>query len=389
MQPELTYNCLVNEPPGRIAAALAPLSSLDPEVMLAVDERVDEAWVDGYRQLADRVLLVPFPGSFERLYAWLREQSSGRWMLHLAADEIPSAALAAQVAETIAAGDVTHALFPRRWLYPDADSYLAQWPWRPDYQPRLLRNDPALLRFPAKLHDPVRAVGPYRHLRAPIYHANLLLQDVASRERKVARYEAIRPGYFMIDGKPLNEAVFLPERRDDLVFAPVPADDAPAIAAFLDPQPPTGPAGAPAERIGLDEVTRASEDRLLSDADYEARLELLDDDLRLVTGELRSFDVEVTNLGTTHWPGGVDPRPQIRLGYRWIDENGERIGGGQTPLGSVLRPDESAIVSLSVIGPDEPGLHEVEIDLVHEAVRWFGCGVRAPIEVRRPGSPSV
>jgi hypothetical protein len=389
VQRELTYNCMVNEPPGRVAAALAPLSSLDLEVVLGVDDRVDAAWVDGYRQLADRVLLVPFPGSFERIYPWLCEQCAGRWILHLAADEVPSAELAAEVAETIAADDVTHAWIPRRWLYPGADSYLAQWPWRPDYGPRLFRNDAELPRFPGQLHEPIRVAGPYRYLRAPIYHADLVLQDTEARERKCARYESERPGYFLTDGVPLNEAVYLPERRDDLRFAPVPTDDAPVIAAFLDPQPPSGPPRAPVERFGLDEVTRPTKYRSVSDADYEARLELLDDDLRLVAGERRAFDVEVTNLGTSDWPGGFDAHPQVRLGYRWIGADGERLEGGQTLIGSVVRIGESAIVPLEMVGPDEPGVHEVEIDLVHEFVRWFDCGVRASIEVRLPGSRSV
>lgn len=384
MNRELTYNCLVNVPPGRIAAALAPLRSLDPEIVLAVDDRVDPAWVEGYRRLADRVLLVPFPGTFARVSRWLHEQCSGRWILHMAADEVPSSGLAAQVAETIAADDVSHAWIPRRWLHRDAGTYLAQWPWRPDYQMRLMRNDAALLRFPAATHEPVRAVGAHRFLGEPIYHADLLIHDVAARERKCAAYEAERPG-LVIDGTPFNEAYYLPERRRDLRLASVPADDAPAIAAFFDPQPPTGPPRGSVERVGLDELMRVSEDRTLSDADYRAEVALLDDDLRIVAGEARWFDVEVTNLGETHWPGGMDPHPQIRLAYGWIGADGERIEGGRTPIGSVLRPGESAIVPLHVVGPDQPGSHEIEIDLVHELHRWFDSAARARIEVRLPG----
>lgn len=389
MHRELTYCSLVDSAPERVAATLAPLRALDPEVVLAVDDRVDPAWIDGYRRLADRVLLVPFPGSFARTYAWLRAQCSGRWILQLDADEVPSAALAAEVAATIAAGEVTHAWIACRWLYPDAGSYLAQWPWRPDYALRLVRNDPALLRFPAKVHAPVRAIGPHRHLRAPLYHADLLLSDVAARERKIARYEAARPG-LVIDGVSLNEVYYLPERQAGLRVAPVPPQDAAAVAAFLDPPPlPAGGAAGPApERIAPEQVVACSEHRALAEADRRARITLLDDDRRLVAGEWRTFDVEVCNLGTTHWPGGMQAAPQVRLAYRWVGAGGALTEGMRTPIGAPLRPGASAIVPLAVLGPDGSGTHEIEIDLVHEHVAWFGCGVRAPLAVRAPAGPA-
>jgi len=312
MNPEVSYCSLVNSPPEQVAATLAPLRSLDPEVVLAVDDRVDSAWIDGYRQIADRVFLVSYPGSFARTYAWLREQCAGRWILQLDADEVPAPGLAAEVAATIAAGDVTHAWIRCRWLYPDAHSYLAPWPWRPDYSLRLLRNDPAVVRFPAQMHATVAAIGPKRYLREPLYHADLLT-DVAARERKHARYEAGRPG-FVIDGLSLNEVYYLPERRSDLRMLPVPEEDAGAVAAFLEPSllPRRREARPPASvaHVALDEIVARSEHRELGEDDYRASLTLLDDDLRLVAREWRTFDVEVRNLGTTQWPGGLDARPQ-------------------------------------------------------------------------------
>jgi hypothetical protein len=387
--PELSVCCSVNTPPGRVAAALAPLAALRAEIVLAADDRVEPAWVDGYRQVADRVVLVPFPGNFARMYAWMREQCAGRWILQLDLDEVPAPGLGDEVAATIAAGDVTHAWVPRRWLYPDGSSWLAQWPWRPDYALRLLRNDPALLRFPALLHCTVRALGPARYLRAPLYHADLLLTDAAGRARKHAAYERELPG-FVIDGVSLNEVYYLPERRDDLRLAPVPADDAPAVAAFLDagaevPAALRRSAPASVGSATAAEIWRLSEARTLGDDAYDARLELLDDDLRLVTGEWRTFDVEVHNRGGAHWPGGMDAHPQIRLAYRWLGADGDvALEGARTGLPAPLAPGARALVPLQVVGPTPPGAHEIEIDLVHEDARWFGCAIRARIDVRAP-----
>jgi hypothetical protein len=387
--PQLSVCCSVNTPPGRVAAALAPLAALGAEVVLAVDDRVDGAWVDGYRQIADRVVLVPFPGNFARMYAWMREQCAGRWILQLDLDEVPAPGLAAEVQETIAAGDVTHAWVPRRWLHPDRSSWLAQWPWRPDYALRLLRNDPALLRFPGLLHCTVRVLGPARYLRAPLYHADLLLTDVAGRARKHVEYERELPG-FVIDGVSLNEVYYLPERRADLRVAPVPAEDAPAVAAFLDAGVRVDdalrrPAPASVGSATVEEIWRLSEARTLAQDAYDAPLTLLDDDLRLVSGEWRTFDVEVHNRGSAHWPGGMDPLPQIRLAYRWLGPGGAPVReGARTGLPAPLAPGARAIVPLEVLGPSPPGRHEIEIDLVHEDVRWFGRAIRARIDVRAP-----
>lgn len=388
-RPDLSLCCSVNTPPGRVAAAFAPLVALDAEIVLAVDDRVDPGWIDGYRQIADRVLLVPFPGNFALMYAWLREQCAGHWILQLDLDEVPAVGLAAEVARTIADGDVTHAWLPRRWLYPNGTSWLAQWPWRPDYALRLLRNDPALLRFPALLHCTVRALGPSRYLRMPLYHADLLLTSAAGRQRKHVEYERELPG-FVIDGLSLNEAYYLPERRTDLRLAPVPAKDVAAVAGFLNAgeDVPAHLCRAAPGTMGaatVDEIWRLSEERTLDEGAYDARLVLLDDDLRLVSGEWRTFDVEVHNRGSAHWPGGMEALPPIRLAYRWLGANGARLEeGARTGLPAPLAPGARALVPLEVLGPFPPGAHVIEIDLVHEDVRWFGRAIRARIDVRAP-----
>lgn len=387
-RPQLSLCCSVNTPPQRVAAAFAPLAALDAEIVLAVDDRVDRSWIEGYRQVADRVLLVPFPGNFALLYAWMRAQCRGRWILQLDLDEVPAPALADEIMQTIAAGDVTHAWLPRRWLYPGGASWLAQWPWRPDYALRLLRNDPALLRFPGLLHCPVRVLGPSRYLRAPLYHADLVLTSAADRERKQAQYERELPG-FVIDGRSLNEVYYLPERSADLRLAPVAGEDAAAVATFLNAgsvAPPRHERAVPGSlgSATAEEIRCLSEARTLDGAEYDAALILLDDDLRLVSGEWRTFDVEVENRGGAVWPGGMDALPQIRLAYRWLADGQPAQEGLRTALPAPLAPGARAVVPLQVLGPSPPGERVMEIDVVHEDVRWFNRPIRARIDVRAP-----
>jgi hypothetical protein len=383
--PTFSLCSLTNVSPDRVAAALEPLRELDPEVVLAVDDRVERTWIDGYRTLADRVILISFPGFFGRVYAWLFAQCAGRWVLQLDADEVPAPNLGKEVLATVAAGDVTHVWIPRRWLYPDGGTYLAQWPWRPSYALRLLRNDPALVHFPGRMHLPIVAVGPTRYLREPIYHADLVLHDLAARRRKVARYEEGRPG-LVVDGRPLNEAYYLPELRDRVRTAPVPERDAAIVARFLE---------APAVRSlrwrRRARVSEASNDaietmwsrRPLPEEAYRARLRLLDDDLHVVAGEERLFDVEVENLGSERWPGGPDAHPQIRVGCRWVAEDGTPVlDNTRTPFGAPVDPGTRVVVPVRVRGDE--GMRTLEIDVVHEHVRWFGAGIRVELAVEAP-----
>ena len=84
----------------------------------------------------------------------------GEWVLTVDDDEIPSRALLDSLPELIQARDVTHYWLPRRWLYPTADRYLDAPAWRPDYQPRLVLNDPRVDLVPGRDARSGRGPGP-------------------------------------------------------------------------------------------------------------------------------------------------------------------------------------------------------------------------------------
>ena len=382
-QPPLTVWSPCNVAPGRVAAMLEPLRELDPEVLLVVDDRVPHEWDDGYRRVADRVVRVPFPGLYSPMYAWVRTLCRGAWILQLDADEIPAAALAAEVAAAIADPRITNAWLTRHWLYGAADRFLEQWPWHPDYVLRLFRNDPALLRFPGVVHRPLEAIGPRRFLFAPLYHANLLLSTYEQREERSRQYEEEWPGV-VSGGLPLNEAFYLPERRARLRSAPVAAQDRAVIEAFLAAGETTpGRRRGGVERVAGEQVTRGWEHRQLTPDAYRARITAARTDLTIVASSWRHFDLDVVNEGSETWPGGLEAHPLVRLAYRWLrPDNGVVVEQGvRTPLPAPLHPGESARVPLLVNAPVLGGPHRLEIDLVHEGVRWFGSRLALEIEV--------
>src|SRR6185312_9276854 len=83
----------------------------------------------------------------------------------------------------------------------------------------------------------------------------------------------------------------------------------------------------------------------------------------------------IENRGDCVWRSGDHA---ITLGTRW---NG--IEGIRTALPADVLPGESAVVPLHVVPPAEPGQHLLEVDLVHEHVRWFDRGLRVDVTVGR------
>ena len=368
--------------PERVAGALRPLLetlTVETEVVIGLDDRLDRALNPAYGVVADRLLRFPYRDPPERSQPWLHTQCRGDWVLRLDGDEVASPGLASAVEEVIRGRAETHAWVRRRWLWPTADRYLAAWPWQPDYQLRLLRRDPAVVRLPGAMHGYAEAVGGCRYLEPPIYHADLLLNDRAAREAKSERYRAMREER-RIAGREFNDAYYLPERCSVTRTAAVPEADRGAVAALLDPAP-VDRGRATVSVVGAAEVDALWNAAPLDASAYAAHMELAgDEDAHVHLGEQRTFDVRLTNLGARPWPWGTSVHPEIRVGQRWVGDGGAVVEGLRTPLPHTVEPAERCLVPALVVAPPYPGRWTLELDLVHEHVRWFGCGVRLHVE---------
>jgi hypothetical protein len=371
-------------PGARVAAALGLLRDSVDEIFVAVDERADPGVAAAIASVADRVVRYPYAEPVDRPLPWLHSECRGDWVLTIDDDELPSSGLVATLHELVEAGDVTHYWLPRRWLWPDRDHFLDESPWRPDYQPRLVANDPRLLRFPTETHRPIAVLGPSRYVEHPLYHADCILNSLERRTEKAVKYERLRPGK-RLAGRPINHAFYLPERRPDACVAAVPDEDRRLIQAVLEGAE-TAPASAPREPVAgasREQIDERWWGRPLGDAAYRAELALAGPSEALTAGEQQTLDVRVRNLGNATWRWGEDAEPEIRLAYRWYASNGATVTpeGLRTPLPADLRPGESTLVPVHVVAPVAPGVFRLVIDLVHEHVRWFGREVEAMVEV--------
>jgi hypothetical protein len=254
-----------------------------------------------------------------------------------------------------------------------------------------VRNDPAILSFPGLMHSAARPVAPFELLEEPMYHLDLLLRTRSDRQAKTAGYEELRPGLVAPGGGP-QSTYYLPEDWAVRPPAPTPPEDVRRIRAVLEP---ASTAPAPVTRTSLPVGTRAAidacwEGRALGGVDHAATLRLHDEEVALEPGEPDVVLVSVTNRGATTWPGGLDRGPAVRLGHRWLRPDGSLLEENtpRSGLPSALAPGETVLAPVSVVTPAERGAYLLEIDLVHEGVRWFDAAVRLPVEAR-PRTPRV
>jgi hypothetical protein len=373
----LSVFCMTRGPGARVAAQLAFLRPVADELLVAVDDRAEQEDVDTFAAIADRIVLFPYREPVDRPLPWLHRECSGDWVLMIDDDEVPSPSLVRVLPQLVVADDVTHYRLRRRWLFPDAEHWIDQAPWSLDYSARLVLNDERLLSFPVETHQPIDVLGPSRYVEEPLYHLDCVINSIESRRRKAQRYERLWPGK-RLAGLALNHGHYLPELVPDLRVVEVPDQDSAAIAGVLEAEAPQRPA-TPAEPspVHASEIDRLWAGRRIGHA---ARVEIVGDLTGMHAGEARPVDVRVENLGKDVWPWGWHGLPAVRLASRWPELEGSQVV--RTPLPGPVGPGESAIVPVAVAAPEKPGRYRVEIDLVHEHVRWFGVAATAEVDVR-------
>jgi hypothetical protein len=396
--PKLGIVSLVNTPPAQVAKMLQPMRGYAEEVVLAADNTVPADWIAGYRRLADKVLVVPFPGAFAPMYQWLCRQCSAAWILCIHADEIPSCELGPEIIKLVDSGEVTHARVARQWLTPDGRGLLSEPPWSTDFPRRLHRNDPAILTFPGKPHeDSVVIAGAQAVLRAPIYHADLALTDTDTRKGKCARYELLAPG-MRYRGRSFNEAWYLPE---SLARQPeqdsIPAIDKELVDAFIRARHTSlGASRFRARRFRPGRVIRIEQDEALDmtmagtgqPSPHHGSVRFAQQHLSLEVSQPRAVILEVTNMSERAWPGNETAEPLIRIGVRWVSRaTGEVRDTQRVAFLRTVEPGATICVLAEELAvPAQPGEYELEFQLVHELVCWFGAVESLCVTVQ-PGQP--
>jgi inositol phosphorylceramide mannosyltransferase catalytic subunit len=393
----LSICMLTADPAARIAAILEPLRPYAEEIVIAADSRVDDETLAGYGRLADRLFRIEFV-QVERHMAWLCERCHGDWIMRLDGDEVPSGSFLRRLPGMLASRRVQQFWSATAWVFPDANTSLAQPPWSDDFAVRLMRND-GTLRVLGVRHRHAEPVAPREYVAEPFYHLDLLVNGIQARRDKVIRYEASHPRLSAPGGGRFNEAYYLPELRETLALRRVPDEDRETIARALAMGPTSaGSQSTPAISaenvpfVSLEDMDRTWGGRELQADDYRASIDPPAPTLSLAPDEQRHIVMRVRNEGHCRWPASLDERPSIRLSYRWLHPDG-RVHTAEGPRSAFPRrvdPGELVLTPLHVNTPEAAGSYILEVDVVHEDVRWFGCDCRVPVTVETPrGLPPV
>ncbi len=385
----LSVCCLTGDPGPRVAAVLEPFRDVADEIVIAADARADRERLEQYAAVADRILRVEF-SYLERHLAWLHAQCSGEWVFRVDADEVASPALVERLPELVADRHIQQAWFPRRWLYPDAEHWLDEVPWWPDYQLRLVRND-CTLRFRGAQHTSAEPVRPAQFAEEPLYHLACLVDDTAVRRSKAVKYEILRPGLPAPGGGLLSRRAYLPELYAQRRPKSLPKEDAAAVSAALSAVPASRKAVGAVRATPLEESDRHWSHRTVPADAYAAEIEQFEAEPQLTVAEVREIHIRVTNRGSETWPWDAAAGPPIRCAYRWLYPNGAVLvaEGHRTSFTRDVPPGATVVVPLVVEAPVQPGSYVLEVDLVHELVRWFGVRRQIAVEVAAPQSERV
>ncbi|MDX6203540.1 MAG: hypothetical protein QOJ83_3040, partial [Frankiales bacterium] len=389
----LSVCCFTHGPTPQVAATLALFRELADEIVVAIDSRVPIDQFAPFAGVADKLIRYEYAPPAERQLAWLHAQCSGDWIFRIDSDEVPSQRLLDELPAQLAARDVVQYWHPRRWLFPDTSEWLSDPPWFPDYQVRLVRNDPASLWFPGVMHSSAAPAEPARFVEGALYHLDTL-SPLAGRRAKVDGYEGHGADLVGPSGLGPN-TMYLPEDFDPPpALTVVPAEDSALLSAVLSAPPISAPGETPAASswdistvVGREEIDAlwfgGSESRTaMGEGFYQATVEALTVPTRMTPGSRQVAYVRVTNLGDRAWPGGVSNRPRIQVGYYSRDDRTNAvIDGYRVPFPAPVAPGESTVVPVEITAPDTLGRHEIVLDVLHVFQRWFGPGLRVDLDV--------
>ena len=90
--------------------------------------------------------------------------------------------------------------------------------------------------------------------------------------------------------------------------------------------------------------------------------------------EIYKINLKIKNISKFPWQNETDnPNYPVRIGYRWIDEEGEilPLEGIRTSLGRTINPDEILETEVNIKSPRKEGKYLLKIDLVKEFFSWF------------------
>ena len=363
------------------------------EIVVVADRSGDPHLLDSVADLADRTATVESAFPIERVLEICRPLCRRPFVFRGDDDEVPTTTLLAELRSLTLDSTLQQAGIPMRWLWPNAATWIDQYPWVANPQPKLVRNYAGLVRFPGRVHTTEHLDAPIRAVNLPVYHLRSL-KPIADRRETAARYAAIGGRMPHFDGRSANSQ-YVPEDAGDLRLVAVPAWDMPLIASAL-----AGAGNSKAEAVAMTS-TRPDRRHVPEPIALDAMPGLIDEPRHVsvrvtavhppVISDARAVvEIVIANRSDAVLPGSGDEDPMMSLSTRWrpadesVNDVGESIVDGQRlGLGEPIPPGRAVLRVVALDVPVGPGRWRVTVDLVRESVAWFGDGDEFLIDIPR------
>jgi hypothetical protein len=236
--------------------------------------------------------------------------------------------------------DFTHFWIPRRWVVPGG-RYIAAYPWWPDSQLRLVRNNVAGTVFPTRLHDVTRVPGSGAHFsNLALYHHVLWMCSRQAREERMRYYENLRPGGAL-------DYYYLYE------------DHAPPEAEL----PPPAKVNIDREVISMGKLAAEQV------AEVDCEVGRVPREAKVST--MFWIDARLTNR-TDQIIYSVAPYP-VHVSYHWLRKTTREavvFSGIRSGLFPGLAANATGQLAMTVLPPPEPGDYILQTTMVQDGVRW-------------------
>lgn len=323
-----TLSSIVNTcggiPFGHLRDLVRQLEALSDEVILFVDDIAPADFLAEARLLCRDTRTLKHRDSPQQFVAEMLAQCGCDFILRLNHDELLSPNWTRAFLDFVMADRRVNSYWiARKWLVDKQGRYISSPPHFPDYQARLTRNLPSIVRAPVLLHDATLVDGDHGWISSHVLlHYDLVWASRVEREAKVQRYKTIRPEHSCAE-------YYLYEDREHTVSEP---DEAGPLAG---------------------------------------QVWLLDQPESMVAGREYSLRLVLHNTNGRVWTSQATP--PVRIAYHWFTEDEpdrEALvwNGSRTELRAGEGLSQCVV---QVRAPDRPGRYLLQIDLVEEGVAWF------------------
>jgi glycosyltransferase involved in cell wall biosynthesis len=347
---------------AELARVLPELRDIGDELVIGIDDTTTDATAEVARQFTDRIFPVPHEGFRGRgrpddlnAIECILPECKGDWLMWIAQDETLSPLWhdKAYVNRLLDDRPATQYWIPRRLVVPPGDRFVCSANFFPDYQLRLYRNIPSLIRYNRRPHEHPRIHGERRFLTDSwILHWDAIWYSDDRRRQKIEFYREL--------GYTENEVGFVSFTDGTFAYRTRPLN-------YAFPSPSAS-------------ITDAN----LADSPFAAAIEVLDCPEVMAAGKNEPVLIAIKNCSNRRLcPSSLFVRPaNVLLSYHWYTETREiyQWDNEREDLPRPLAPGEVASYFFSVRAPQEPGNYFFQPDLVEEHVAWFSSHGLMPVQ---------